>query len=482
MNQFGVCLLDLPDELLLIILKKLSNTDVLYSLLNIDDERLDILAKEKIFSNILDFVSFDPMSSIDRFKLKHFCIDILPKIHENVKYFILKPEFVLPYLTNGSPLRHIFQEQITHLILVNHDKDKLTELSNNYTVDVYERILKFFKNLKHLNIIGSVKMSNPYLSLVGLPPNTFHSSILTYLSIDMCSLDDCLYLLDGRLKQLTTLNDNLPHMTCFSLKCDFRINLYDTNLLPLFRRMSNLEKLTLYLRIKDQDRFVDGTLLQNEILVHMPHLHWFTFYICTYINTDGLQDQLSSEDIQRIFTNIEQHHVVNIINHSSCEEITCSVFSIPFTFDHLEDIGHMIPNIRFNYVTYLVVRDVISFNREFFIQLARAFPLLMTLRIFNREPQSCQFTDSQSYEIAKYPHLTYLDIRCGNDYIEQFLNETKTYVPCLTKLRVVYNNLRIVTNNFTRKETRRNCAKIKQLLIFSPLTEEIPILWPIGGR
>ena len=259
-------------------------------------------------------------------------------------------------------------------------------------------------------------------------------------------------------------------MTCFSLKCDFQTNLYETNFLPLFRRMSNLEKLTLYLRIKNQDRFVDGTLLQNEILVHVPHLRSFTFYICTYINTDGLQDQLSSEDIQGTFTNIGQHHVVSIINHSSCEQITCSVFSIPFTFDRLQDIGHMIPNTRFNYVTYLVVRDVIPFNREFFIQAARAFSLLMTLRIVNRESQSCQFTDRQSYEIAKYPHLTYLDILCGNiDYLEQFLNETKTYVPCLTKLKVVYNNLRIVTNNFTRKETRRNCAKIKQLLTFIPL-------------
>jgi hypothetical protein len=48
-------------------------------------------------------------------------------------------------------------------------------------------------------------MSNPCLSLVNLPSNTFHSSTLTYLCIDMYTLDDCLYLLDGRLKQLTTL-------------------------------------------------------------------------------------------------------------------------------------------------------------------------------------------------------------------------------------------------------------------------------------
>jgi hypothetical protein len=271
-------------------------------------------------------------------------------------------------------------------------------------------------------------------------------------------------------------------MICFSLQCDIQISLHDTNLLPLFRRMSNLEKLTLYLCLKNRDRFVDGTFLQNEILIYMPQLHSFTFYICTYINPVGLLNQLSSEDIQRTFTNIGQQHVVSIINHPSCQEMTCSIFSIPYTFDRLEEIGHMIPNVIFNNITYLVVRDVISFNREFFIQVARAFPLVTTFRIYNMESLSCQLTDSQSYEIAKYPHLIYLDILCGNvDYLELILNETKTYTPCLTKLRVVYNNLRIITNKFTREETRRNGAKIKQLKMFIPLvhSKEFCLYFPL---
>jgi hypothetical protein len=86
MNRSDVHLLDLPDEILLIILKKLNNIDVLYSLLNINNERLDILSQEKVFSNTLNFVSIDNNSPIDR-----FCVDILPKIRDNVKYFILKP-------------------------------------------------------------------------------------------------------------------------------------------------------------------------------------------------------------------------------------------------------------------------------------------------------------------------------------------------------------------------------------------------------
>jgi len=58
MNQSNVGLLDLPNEILLIILKKLNNMHVLYSLLAVDNQRLDILAQENTFTNTLNFGSF----------------------------------------------------------------------------------------------------------------------------------------------------------------------------------------------------------------------------------------------------------------------------------------------------------------------------------------------------------------------------------------------------------------------------------------
>jgi hypothetical protein len=89
MNRSNVHLLDLPDEILLMILKKLNNVDVLYSLFDINDGRLNILAQENTFSSILKFVSIDNISIIDR-----FCSDILPRIHHNVKCFIFDPVFM----------------------------------------------------------------------------------------------------------------------------------------------------------------------------------------------------------------------------------------------------------------------------------------------------------------------------------------------------------------------------------------------------
>ena len=56
----------------------------------------------------------------------------------------------------------------------------------------------------------------------------------------------------------------------FSLKCFCKTKKYDTQIVPLIRRMSNLEELTLNIEMKYQTRFVDGVQMNNEILVHLP--------------------------------------------------------------------------------------------------------------------------------------------------------------------------------------------------------------------
>ena len=70
----------------------------------------------------------------------------------------------------------------------------------------------------------------------------------------------------------------------------------------------------------------------------------------------------------------------------------------------------------------------------------------------------------QLHSIIEYPHLTILDVEYAHrDYVEQFLNETKAFIPCLTEFEVSVHDLKAVTKDFTRKETRRNCAKVKNI-------------------
>ena len=80
----------------------------------------------------------------------------------------------------------------------------MMETAENYTRNVYAHILTFFKNLKHLSVLETLVSSYRGMSLYDLPSTTFFSSTLTHLCINVNTFDDCLYLLDGRLQQLST--------------------------------------------------------------------------------------------------------------------------------------------------------------------------------------------------------------------------------------------------------------------------------------
>jgi hypothetical protein len=86
MNQCKIHLLDLPNEVLLIIFKKLDNVDVLYSLFRIQNERIDTLIEDRVFFTILNFKK---ISSILDSKLDRFCTSILPQIHYCIKKLVL---------------------------------------------------------------------------------------------------------------------------------------------------------------------------------------------------------------------------------------------------------------------------------------------------------------------------------------------------------------------------------------------------------
>jgi hypothetical protein len=96
MNRSDIDLLDLPDELLLFILKKLDNIDILYSLLDVENKRLDVLAHDEQFTNTLI------LTVSDETILNRFCIDILPRIHGNVKHLVLESSAIKRVLHAGS--------------------------------------------------------------------------------------------------------------------------------------------------------------------------------------------------------------------------------------------------------------------------------------------------------------------------------------------------------------------------------------------
>ncbi|CAF3386043.1 unnamed protein product, partial [Rotaria sp. Silwood2] len=244
---------------------------------------------------------------------------------------------------------------------------------------------------------------------------------------------------------------------CFSLICRRLADNYNYNdrVVPLVRRRSQLEKLTLYLRIRERSTFIDGSHLHNDILIHLSQLQSFTFYVST------------------------ENRTKNIVLED------CHIFSLPFEFEHLTRVANKFPSITFNYVTCLEVNDLVPFKHEFFVRITRAFPVLKNLNIMNLVPQNNWYfnnNNNHSYTIIEYPHLVSLDITfVHTDYIEQFLMETKTYLPRLNELKVCYAGLDIVTENFTRDVTRRNCTNIKQLITEDRLVypQEVFLYFPL---
>ncbi|CAM4778704.1 unnamed protein product [Rotaria magnacalcarata] len=515
MNQCNVDFFGLPHEILLHILKKLDNISVLYSLFGVINKRCDSLLQDNIFTNTLNLLTNSANDNsapvVDRI-LDRFCIDILPRIHYSVKHLILESmsmgrilltgtfpnlthlnvfnfgqHIALNYFTDQSIFRHIFKHQITELILENCDQDIETILLGEYTENVYAPILAFFENLTHLSIVESSSITEyPPLSICDLPSTTFFSSTLKKLCINVESINDCFHLLDGRLQQLTTLivqigfidNDSpivhntndLPNLKCFSLICYEQTDAYDSQVIPILRRMTYLEKLTLYIRIHNRFTFVDGTNIHKNILIYMPRLHTFSFYIDTEILFNDSVHHLFDNDIQQTFTNIGYNQIACSANCCLNYRAICHVFSLPFIFNRLEKINNRFPNVMFNDVTYLMVADAIPFKYEFFIRIAKAFPSLKYFSIINLTSPSGDFNsnaadniDSRSY--IEYLNLASLDVNYVDDYyIEQFLLDTKTHAPRLTEIKVHFDRLQTVTENFTRDTTRYNCRNIKRLI------------------
>lgn len=235
--------------------------------------------------------------------------------------------------------------------------------------------------------------------------------------------------------------------------------------------MINLEKLTLYLRIDCQTNFMDPIYLINQFLMNMSQLHSFNFYLGTRNKKTDLVDYLSKNDIKENYIkNIIYQEISNFVQNVYNTGIY-HIFTLPFQFDNLTYVGNIFPNILYKNVIELLIYDDITFEHEFFQRISQHFPRLRKLNVINSTPSLCDTKVAsddiiQSYEIVEYPHLTFLDIsRVNIYYVEEFLNETKIRLPCLTKLRIDYEKLRMITKDFIRETTRRNCANVKQLII-----------------
>jgi hypothetical protein len=231
--------------------------------------------------------------------------------------------------------------------------------------------------------------------------------------------------------------------------------------------MSNLEELDLSLAVYCKKRFIDGYDLKENIINHLLQLKKFTFNIRSLLR---LNDQIylsSNEDIQLSFKDFHDHQVISYVDYfSNCKQGQCQIYSFPHHVEYYDSITNSLPHGIFEYVREISLFDERPFEHEFFLRIAKSFPLIKILSVNNKQPQKNKFSqqsndDDQHLSIIEYLHLTLLVLYdAHDDYVEQFLLDTKTCLTMKFCIDVHYEVLDRVTHNFTREATRINCSKL----------------------
>jgi len=123
MNCSCIHLSDLPDEILLIIFNKLSNVEVLYSLIGVN-KRINKIVYDSIFTSRITLIrrsSNDFIYPLPEPILHRFYLQILPEIRHQIKWFDIDSSSIERLLSTNYP-------NLSGLGLYNFDKEKTTQL------------------------------------------------------------------------------------------------------------------------------------------------------------------------------------------------------------------------------------------------------------------------------------------------------------------------------------------------------------------
>ncbi|CAF4772901.1 unnamed protein product, partial [Rotaria sp. Silwood2] len=383
----------------------------------------------------------------------------------------------------------IFKNQITTLFITIDKNNEFYEEMILSATNICNHILTVFTSLIYLTLYeSSYKKRVPLLFDDAFLP-TFRSSTLLKLKIRVQCFDDCLYLLDGPFNQLHTLcvdlvhinqpheiknQGNLPNLKCFSLSCNLGTNYYDELILPLLHRMSNLEQLGLYVAIFIDTTFIDGNHLKKNIINRMSRLNQFKFYIRSFMHIRNQVNFPSTEDIQRTFIDFpNNNNIISYVDYfSEAKQSQCHIYSYPSFMPYYGNITNNFPGGLFKYVRVVSLFDEHPFEHEFFLRIQESFPFMEQLSVANYKSQNYKQSyesnnDNRNLSLIEYSFLGELVIlNVHDDYIEQFLFNTKTYLQNNVLLHIKYESLKRVTHNFTREDTRINCAKINELKLY----------------
>ncbi|CAF3771529.1 unnamed protein product [Rotaria socialis] len=288
--------------------------------------------------------------------------------------FDIQQETVLRLFTDEILLTNTIKNQMVS-VAIGINTNEIRSSINNGNPLIFTHIFTIFNNLRYLSFGPSCLW---YQRLSFNEFLTVASSTLLELHVCLSYFDDCLYLLDGRFNQL--------HTFCVDLKYI----------------------LSSGLTISKE--------LKKNIISHIPQLERFTFNIRSLIHYHNQIDLTSNKDIQYTLMDFKDDHIISCVDYSSVsEEGHCHIYSYPYRSKYYNNITNNFPGGLFQCVSKVSFFDERPFEHEFFLRIARSFPLLKKLTLINKKPQNnkgyrTSKNDNQALSIVNYRHLIQLHL------------------------------------------------------------------------
>ncbi|CAF4032687.1 unnamed protein product, partial [Adineta steineri] len=233
---------NLPNEILFIIIKKLNISDVIYSLVDVNERFVQLLFDPLYIQNLnitlMTIKSFYQRTfSVSKQVLSNICENILPNIHDQVKQLAIeqhsierilthnysqlyslslvnfKEEILCKYLRGHSAFRHLLTQQITHLN-IDIQSDEIPILLSQISSDIFLLILFRCQRLIKLNFCQVFSYRNSFIPICSLPETCFTYSTLIELKINVATFNACLCLLNRHFDSLSKLTINVGEIKC----------------------------------------------------------------------------------------------------------------------------------------------------------------------------------------------------------------------------------------------------------------------------
>ncbi|CAF1455040.1 unnamed protein product [Rotaria sordida] len=328
-------LLDLPNEILLLICRYLSPTDVLYSFYTPEkaETRLHRLIIDYYTKIKLDKILFDEYAYI-HWLLGDSNNPLQPEslILSN-EHITCLTERYFTYIRKNL-IQSIFIN-LKRLTLIDCSTSEIQQIDREYIDDLTQ--LEYFhinvhKSDKDLSFeescdgsIGRILFNNKLSSLrtikiellsgLSLYQSLISHENLRHIEIILKTIDDLYILLDGLIPNVQLLIIHLTQtriLTCHYSPCKLscpqltefalfepRVGLVIDNLKCIFSSMSNIIKLTLSIRDTPDSQFCHGPTMESILTEYLPYLRQFD-----YTMTHRVTDELLIEDFIRWSMNV----------------------------------------------------------------------------------------------------------------------------------------------------------------------------------